>query len=213
MVRYPLAAAAAAFSAAAPALAALPPGAGMVAFDRAEARAERVLHVTSSVIPASGELPVDYSAYGRNISPPIGWTVGPPGTGSYAVIVEDPDAHGATPAVHWLAYDIPADVTQLSKGVRNTATVSSPAGMAQGWNDHGSLGYSGPRPPPGDPPHHYHFQIFAVDRRVRIKPGARLDNVLHAIAGHVLAKGRLVATFAAPAPQKPASPQPGARAG
>ena len=33
----------------------------------------------------------------------------------------------------------------------------------QGNNDAGSQGYFGPCPPKGDKPHHYHFQLFAVD--------------------------------------------------
>ena len=39
----------------------------------------------------------------------------------------------------------------------------APAGAIQGKNDAGVQGYFGPCPPKGDKPHHYQFQIFAVD--------------------------------------------------
>jgi len=56
-------------------------------------------------------------------------------------------------------------------------------------------GYFGPRPPPGSPPHRYHFQIFALDVALRLPTGANRHAVLKAAKGHVLAEGVLVGTF------------------
>ena len=61
-------------------------------------------------------------------------------------------------------------------------------------NSRGSIGYFGPRPPKGDPPHHYHFQIFALDAELRLPPGVDRHILADAMAGHVLAKGELVET-------------------
>jgi phosphatidylethanolamine-binding protein (PEBP) family uncharacterized protein len=46
-----------------------------------------------------------------------------------------------------------------------------------------------------DPPHRYFFQVFALDTALQVPPGAERDQLLAAMAGHVLAKGSLVGTF------------------
>ena len=71
-------------------------------------------------------------------------------------------------------------------------------GGEQGKNSDGSVGYFGPHPPKGAPPHHYHFQVFALDRKAVARPGTERDAVLHDMAGHVLAKGLLVGTYERP---------------
>ena len=68
--------------------------------------------------------------------------------------------------------------------------------MLQGRNTRGSLGYFGPRPPVGDAPHHYHFQVFALDAVLPLGFGADRDQLLKAIQGHVLAKGEIVGRYA-----------------
>ena len=115
---------------------------------------------------------------------------------------QDPAARTPEAAVHWLVYALPAEVLSLPRGLHNVAEPTHPLGSAQGRNDHGSLGYSGPHPPVGDPPHHYHFQVFALDRAPRVKPGADLAALERAMDGHVTARGELVATYAAPTPAR-----------
>ena len=68
----------------------------------------------------------------------------------------------------------------------------------EGQNGSGSKGYFGPRPPAGDPDHHYHFQVFALDTTMSLAPGADRDKVVEAMKGHVLAKGELVGTYSQP---------------
>jgi phosphatidylethanolamine-binding protein (PEBP) family uncharacterized protein len=64
------------------------------------------------------------------------------------------------------------------------------------------VGYLGPRPPAGDPPHVYHVQVFALDMLLAMPfSGADRDQVLAAAAGHVLARGEITGTFARPATQ------------
>jgi phosphatidylethanolamine-binding protein (PEBP) family uncharacterized protein len=78
-------------------------------------------------------------------------------------------------------------------------------GMRQGPNQSGAIGFHGMRPPQGDPPHHYHVQVFALSARLDDLPvGAKRDDLVHAMQGHVLAKGELVGTFARP--DHPAKP-------
>ncbi len=189
------------------------PLAGQVAFDRPETQAVPggpSLELTSPEFKLGKPMPITFSAYGKNISPPLAWSAGPPTTKSYVLIVQDPDAGGPAPRLHWLAYDIPAAVRSLSHAIKNSPAPTSPLGMLQGWNDHDSVGYTGPHPPVGDPPHHYDFQIYALDRVLRVRPGARLDAVIRALQGHVLARGELTTTYAQAEPKLKPAPPPAA---
>lgn len=73
--------------------------------------------------------------------------------------------------------------------------MTAPEGLLQGNGSRGSAGYYGPHPPVGDPPHHYHFQLFALDAVLTLPPGANREQLLDAIKGHVLAKGELVGSY------------------
>ena len=61
-------------------------------------------------------------------------------------------------------------------------------------------GWNGPKPPVGDPPHGYHFQVFALDAPLVLDAGANREALLAAMQGHVLAKGETVGRYAQPAP-------------
>jgi Raf kinase inhibitor-like YbhB/YbcL family protein len=148
------------------------------------------LKVASSTFVGNGRIPLDNSAYGKNISPQLSWSGAPAGTRSYVVLAEDPDAGSPKPFVHWVVYDVPA----TAKGFTVNAL---PAGAVAGANGSGKTGYRGPHPPP-DGDHHYHFEVFALDRPLGLKPGADRDAVVAAMRGHVLAEGELVGVFRKP---------------
>jgi len=67
-----------------------------------------------------------------------------------------------------------------------------------GGNDAGGVGYTGPCPPPGDP-HRYQFRLYALDGPVNLDPGAKKQEVLDAIEGHILAEAELVGRYGAEA--------------
>jgi Raf kinase inhibitor-like YbhB/YbcL family protein len=165
-----------------------------LAKDREETRAGATLTVTSNTIGAQAPIPVKHSEYADGVSPQLSWTA-VSGAKSYAIIMEDPDARPVTPFVHWLAWNIPANVTHFPEGLQEQLRLTEPEGVLQGATTRGSPGYFGPRPPVMDPPHHYHFQVFALDTVLQVPPGADRDTLLAAMRGHVLAKGELVGTF------------------
>ncbi len=176
---------------------------GGIAFDQPGLQAPASLQVSVPGLAEGGPLPINYTADGRNLSPPVSWTAGPASTRSFAVVMQDADAHAPQPALHWLVYAVPASVVALPRGMRNVAEPTNPLGSAQGRNFHDSLGYTGPRPPAQDAPHHYHLQVFALDRPLRTRPGAELAAVEKAMSGHVVARGDLTFTYATPAPKAP----------
>ncbi len=172
-----------------------------LAMARAETKSQGRLRVASPGLRSGGPLPRRHSAYGEDISPALTWTGAPERTESYVLLMEDPDAKRVKPFVHWVAYDIPADSTGLPLGVPGLPRLETLVpGMLQGQNSRGTIGYFGPRPPVGDPPHHYHFQVFALDRKLGLEPGSNREAVLAAMAGHVLAHGELMVTYGQASP-------------
>ncbi|MDF2798141.1 MAG: hypothetical protein K0R85_885 [Devosia sp.] len=166
--------------------------------------ADGTLAVSSSSFADSGAIPIAHAAEGHNASPALSWDEAPEGTKSFAVIMDDPDADEPKPFVHWVLFDIPADVTTLREGINTDPVLQDPEGAKQGSNSRGQTGYYGPRPPLDDPAHNYHFQVFALDlAELPVELGAKREDVLAAMEGHVLAKGEVVGTYQRPAEEKP----------
>ncbi|HKQ49639.1 MAG TPA: YbhB/YbcL family Raf kinase inhibitor-like protein [Phycisphaerae bacterium] len=142
-----------------------------------------------------GAIPDRFTADGLDVSPALKWTGVPEIAAELVIIVEDPDAPRDRPFVHWLAYKIPTDADGLKEALLPTARVESPAGMMQGRNDFGKLGYGGPAPPRGHGVHHYHFRLYALDTKLNIGAGCRADELQRAMRGHVLTEADYVGTY------------------
>ena len=99
---------------------------------------------------------------GQNISPQLSWVNAPEGTKSFAITMYDPDAPTGSGWWHWLAVNLPADVTSLAQGAGNPKTPKLPEGVIQTLNDYGQSGYGGPCPPAGHGPHQYIITIHAL---------------------------------------------------
>ncbi len=165
-----------------------------IATARPETASKSKMTVTSSSFTQGGAIPAKHSEYADGVSPALSWSP-VAGAKSYAIVLEDPDSHPYKPFVHWLAWNIPPGVTSLPEGVQEQLRLTEPDGVLQGATTRGSPGYYGPRPPVGDPPHHYHFQVLALDTMLDLPPGADREAVVSAVKGHVLAKGELIGTF------------------
>jgi Raf kinase inhibitor-like YbhB/YbcL family protein len=152
--------------------------------------------ISSKAVGPDGRIGKRYSAGSGNLSPPLTWSTVKQAK-AYAVVVQDADSHGH-PYVHWLVWNIPGGLSSLPPGLPNRGLLHDPPGVDQGRNDSGGIGWYGPNPPPGDPPHHYHFQSFALDGAVAAAPGSGLATLISAMRGHVLAIGETVGTFARP---------------
>lgn len=149
------------------------------------------LVVSSSAFQSGQTIPNQYTADGGNRSPDIGWTSVPADAKSIAMIVDDTDANGY---VHWVIYNLPPGTTKLPSGLPRAGDLPSLGQALQGQNSHGEPGYFGPQPPPGRP-HHYHFRVYAIDEVLPLKAGASKDEVVKAMASHVIAQGELVGVF------------------
>jgi Raf kinase inhibitor-like YbhB/YbcL family protein len=161
-----------------------------------------VMVVSSPVFADGGPIPDIYTGYGKGYSPPVMWTP-VPGAKSYVVVIEDPDAPGSAPFLHWLVYDIPSTVTALDDPSQGGAL---PDGVRQGVSSAGSAGYSPLKPPVGDKPHHYHVEVFALDAAPQLSGTPDFAALLHAMTGHVLADGETVGVYTPNAPGGGADP-------
>jgi Raf kinase inhibitor-like YbhB/YbcL family protein len=148
------------------------------------------LALTSSAFENGGTIPERYTCSGHNESPALEWTGIPRGTRSLVLILDDPDAPMGT-FVHWVVYNLSPAADGLPEGMLATASV---ADSEQGVNGRGEIGYTGPCPPPGEP-HHYHFRLYALDRKLELKIGATAHQVEEAIKGHVLGSAVLIGIF------------------
>jgi Raf kinase inhibitor-like YbhB/YbcL family protein len=148
------------------------------------------LALTSSGFENGGTIPERYTCSGHNESPALEWTGIPRGSRSLVLILDDPDAPMGI-FVHWVVYNLSPAADGLPERMLATASV---AGSEQGVNGQGEIGYIGPCPPPGKP-HHYHFRLYALDRKLELKIGATAHQVEEAIKGHVLGSAVLIGIF------------------
>jgi len=167
--------------------AALAASAGQVAVANPALKGKATLEISSPAFASGAPIPDVYSSYAAGTRPPLNWSKPPKGTKTLAVIVQDPDAPMATPFVHWVMWNVPASDHGLAEG-------RVPEGAIEGKMGAGRMGYFGPHPPAGAP-HHYHFEVFALDDAPNLEPGSDEKALEAAMAGHVLASGELVATY------------------
>ena len=100
-------------------------------------------------------------------------------------------------------WDIPGAATGLPQALAGEGRIETGAlkGAIQGRNDAGTQGYFGPRPPVGHGVHHYHFQLFALSKRLGLDPSTPLSELLDALKGATLASAEMVALYEAPSAQ------------
>jgi len=152
------------------------------------------LRLTSPAFRHHGRIPAKHTCDGADVSPPLAWAGAPPGTRSFTIIVDDPDAPDpAAPRmdwVHWVLYDLPPGTTSLAAG---TTAKALPPGTREGLNDWRRPGWRGPCPPIGR--HRYFHRLYALDMVLPDLHHPTRAALEKAMAGHVLAKAELVGTY------------------
>ena len=148
------------------------------------------LKVESTAFKQGQAMPARYTSDGSNVSPPLAWSGVPAQARSIALICDDPDAPRGT-WVHWVLFNLPANVTELSENIPAQETLSN--GARHGRNDFGKFGYGGPAPPSGT--HRYFFRVYALDTQLDLPAGAQRAELLAAMKGHIVAEGELMGTY------------------
>ena len=156
--------------------------------------ATSTLTLTSTAFANNTSIPSKYTCDAGNNppSPPLSITGAPEGTKTLALIVYDPDVpKQLLPSgefVHWVVFNIPGSVTEITEGAQVGTT---------GANGAGKNVFAGPCPPPQYQPneHRYFFTLFALDASLSLKAGASKDEVLKAMQGHILAQTQLLGKY------------------
>ena len=145
--------------------------------------------LTSSSFSDGGPIPERLTGEGEGASPELRWSGAPEDTQGYALIMHDPDApHGDF--THWIVFDIPAGIDEIPESAFPVQTA------VEGENDFGNVGYGGPFPPRGHGPHHYQFDMFALDvPHLGLPEGASRQELVQAMRGHVLATSRFTGVY------------------
>ena len=148
------------------------------------------IKVKSTAFEEGGMIPKKYTCDGQDVSPPLSWTSVPSGTKTIALICDDPDAPMGT-WVHWVLYNLPADIQELPENVPPQKTLAN--GAKQGTTDFRKIGYGGPCPPSGT--HRYYFKLYALDTEIKLDAGITKKQLLEAMKGHILAEGQLMGKY------------------
>ena len=152
------------------------------------------LEIYSEAFANEQNIPEQYTCQGDDHSPPLRWSGAPPATQSFALIVDDPDAPDpAAPQmvwVHWVLYNLPADVLELDAAMDATRL---PAGTLEGLNDWKRTGYGGPCPPIGR--HRYFFKLYALDITLPDLNHPTKERLVEAMQNHILAEAVMMGTY------------------
>jgi Raf kinase inhibitor-like YbhB/YbcL family protein len=142
---------------------------------------------------------------GDNLSPALAWHGVPAGAAELVLLMEDPDAPLRRPVVHLIAHGLPGRdggvpagglaEGGLAEGGLAEGEMAEGAAIAFGRGFRGRRGYAGPRPPPGHGPHRYIFSLFALAGPLDAGASPDLAAVRAAMAGRVIARGRLSGSF------------------
>jgi Raf kinase inhibitor-like YbhB/YbcL family protein len=159
--------------------------------------------LTTAAWPDGGQIPIKHTQVGPEISPALAWDNVPDGTQSFVLIFHDLDAaigNGTDDLLHWLVWNIPGSARSLAEGLPHGSEL--PDGMRQ-ISASGPY-YRGPGALASGPPHHYVFELFALDttldtvEAVGESPPATRAAVLAAMAGHVRGKAVYSGLFKRP---------------
>jgi len=133
-------------------------------------------------------LPASFTCDGENKSPVFMIGDVPHSAKELILICHDPDATSGHDWTHWLVVGIPTSTTQISD-------TNMPKGAKTLVSSFSETSYGGPCPPHGSDPHRYIFSLYAVDEKVSITEKSSREDVLKAIAGHILAQGTWTGTY------------------
>jgi Raf kinase inhibitor-like YbhB/YbcL family protein len=152
-----------------------------------------LMEVSSSAFAGDSALPLQFTADGAGISPPLEWRNQPAGTAFVAVIVEDADSPTPHPLVHAIVVNLDPRESSLVQGALASPHHSG-VDLETGPNSFLSHAWLPPDPPPGHGPHRYVFQVFALRGPLFEKAPGR-EELVRAIGESGIGAGRVIATY------------------
>ena len=143
----------------------------------------------------NGPIPRNLTCDGKNLSPILEWDGVAQTVEEFALIVDDPDAPGKEPFVHWVIYNIPLSTRGILKQLKRAPSLID--GTKQGTNSFGNIGWDGPCPPKKDRAHQYIFTLYALDKKISLAAGATKAQLLKAMKaqGSIAQTTQLIGTY------------------
>ena len=154
--------------------------------------------LTTTAWTDGGTIPIKHSQAGRDVSPPLAWSNAPDEAVSFVIIAHDLDALANTgdDMLHWMLWNIPKAARALPEGIAQAGQLADGTRQISGTGPY----YRAPAAPASGPPHHYAFEIYALDSMIDVvavgqNPGVTRAAVMTAMAGHIRGKGVMVGLF------------------
>lgn len=136
---------------------------------------KETLKLSSPAFENKQLIPVKYTCDGEGINPPFQISGVPEETKSLALIVVDIDApYGVF--THWVLWNINPQTSLIEEN-------RVPEGSIQGTNSFEEQSYGAPCPPKNGY-HHYHFRLYALDKKLDLDPSSEKRDVEKIMCGH-----------------------------
>ena len=157
------------------------------------------------------DLPRIYTADGSDLSPPLYWDGVPNNTDSIVLFFEE-FAVDRDRWVHWLLFDIPADLRRLPAGIHCSPLLANGSrhGLCYGVDESGRLGYQGPSLSTPQSSrisshqasrHRLCFTLVALDHKLSLPVGSSPLSIRQEMSGHQLSIASLTCFYGAEAAQ------------
>jgi Raf kinase inhibitor-like YbhB/YbcL family protein len=165
-------------------------------------RGVQVMTLTSAAWSDGGPIPARYSQATGDVSPPLAWSNVPDNIAGFVLVAHDLDAAvnpGTDDLLHWLVWNIPGTARSLPEHVPQGATLPDGSRQISATGPN----YRAPGAPASGPPHHYVFELYALDAAIDVaavgaSPAQTRAAVMAAMAGHVRAKGVFMGLYKRP---------------
>jgi Raf kinase inhibitor-like YbhB/YbcL family protein len=126
----------------------------------------------------------------------------PDNIAGFVLVAHDLDAAvnpGTDDLLHWLVWNIPGTARSLPEHVPQGATLPDGSRQISATGPN----YRAPAAPTSGPPHHYVFELYALDAAIDVaavgaSPAQTRAAVMAAMAGHVRAKGVFTGLYKRP---------------
>ena len=135
------------------------------------------------------EFPLVHTCDGENLSPAI--RLGGLSAASVAIMVFNPFEKSCCSFTPWICWNLPP-VSNIPAGIPREGETTAPVTAVQGKTDYGTIGYTGPCPPPGSMIR-YLFKVYGLDAMLDLPAGSDKHALITAMKGHVLQFGQTVA--------------------
>jgi hypothetical protein len=155
-------------------------------------RGVQIMTLSTPAWPDGGQIPAAHAQQGGEMSPPLSWSNVPETAVSFVLVFHDLDAatgNGTDDTLQWLVWNIPGSARALPAGVPQGATLPDGSRQISATGPN----YRGPAAPASGPPHHYVFELFALDAMLDVPavgatPAQTRAAVMAAMAGKVRGK-------------------------